>query len=113
MKYLEGIDGDETSRADLHFEHTVLRSKSPNLSLRVNIRINNEQEQSLQDGRVVPAASFWKRDAHVEMFYIVAVATAVSHRPLVCEHMYWAVFEVYVRVFAFLPLVSIVRCPQC
>ena len=32
----------------------------------MNIRINNEKEQTLQDYRVVPAASFWKRDTHVE-----------------------------------------------
>eukprot|EP00904_Undaria_pinnatifida_P007796 jgi/Undpi1/4146/HiC_scaffold_16.g07513.m1 len=66
VKYLEELDGDVTALAGVESTHAVLRIESPNLSLRVNVGINSEQEQTLQDGRVVPTASFWQMDVRVE-----------------------------------------------
>ena len=44
------------------------------MSLRVNFGINSEQEQTLEDGRVVPTASFWKMDVRVEDAKDIAIA---------------------------------------
>ena len=66
VKYLEELNGDVTALARVESTHAVLRIESPNLSLRVNVGINSEEEQTLQDGRVVPAATFWQMDVRVE-----------------------------------------------
>ena len=74
VKYLEELNGDVTALADIQSNHAVLRIESPNLSLRVNVGINSEQEQTLQDGRVVPTASFWQMDVRVEDAKDIAIA---------------------------------------
>ena len=66
VKYLEELNGDVTALAGVQSNHAVLRIESPNLSLRVNVGINSEEEQTLQDGRVVPTATFWQMDVRVE-----------------------------------------------
>ncbi|CAM9584751.1 unnamed protein product, partial [Ectocarpus sp. 8 AP-2014] len=62
VKYLNELNGDVNMKSS----HAVLRIETPNLSLRVNVGINTEREQTLQDGRVVPTASFWQMDVRVE-----------------------------------------------
>ncbi|CAM9544860.1 unnamed protein product, partial [Laminaria digitata] len=74
VKYLEELDGDMTALAGVQSNHAVLRIESPNLSLRVNVGINSEQEQTLEDGRVVPTASFWQMDVRVEDAKDIAIA---------------------------------------
>ena len=66
VKYLEELDGDVTALASIQSNHAVLRFESPNLSLRVNVSINSEEAQTVEDGRVVPATSFWQMDVRVE-----------------------------------------------
>ena len=60
--------------AGIQSNHAVLRIETPNLSLRVNVGINSEEEQTLQDGRVVPTASFWQMDVRVEDAKGIAMA---------------------------------------
>lgn len=74
VKYLDELHGDVSALAGVQSSHAVLRIESPNLSLRVNVGINTEQEQTLQDGRVVPTASFWQMDVRVE--YAEGIAAA-------------------------------------
>ncbi|CAN0107252.1 unnamed protein product, partial [Scytosiphon promiscuus] len=66
VKYLDELHGDVNALTGMQSNHAVLRIESPNMSLRVNVGINTEQEQTLQDGRVVPTASFWQMDVRVE-----------------------------------------------
>ena len=74
VKYLEELNGDVAALAGIESNHAVLRIESPNLSLRVNVGINSEQEQTLEDGRVVPTASFWQIDVRVEDAKDIAIA---------------------------------------
>ncbi|CAN0190069.1 unnamed protein product [Laminaria digitata] len=74
VKYLEELDGDVMALTGVQSNHAVVRIETPNLSLRVNVGINSEQEQTLEDGRVVPAASFWQMDVRVEDAKDIATA---------------------------------------
>lgn len=74
VKYLEELNGDVSALAGVQSNHAVLRIEAPNLSLRVNVGINSEQEQTLGDGRIVPTASFWQMDVRVEAAEGVATA---------------------------------------
>ncbi|MEP3106390.1 MAG: hypothetical protein ABJO54_04960, partial [Hyphomicrobiales bacterium] len=74
VRYLEELNGDVTALAGVQSNHAVLRIESPNLSLRVNVGINSEEAQTLQDGRVVPTASFWQMDVRVENAEGIATA---------------------------------------
>ena len=74
VKYLNELNGDVSALAGIQSNHAVLRIETPNLSLRVNVGINSEEEQTLQDGRVVPTASFWQMDVRVEDAKGIAMA---------------------------------------
>ena len=74
VKYPEELNGDVAALAGLKSNRAVLRIESPNLSLRVNVGINTEQEQTLEDGRMVPTASFWQMDVRVEDAKDIAIA---------------------------------------
>ena len=74
VKYLEELNGDVNALAGLQSNHAVVRIETPNLSLRVNVGINSEEEQTLPDGRVVPTASFWQMDVRVENAEGIATA---------------------------------------
>ncbi|CAN0267403.1 unnamed protein product, partial [Scytosiphon promiscuus] len=74
VKYLDELHGDVNALTGIQSNHAVLRIESPNLSLRVNVGINTEQEQTLQDGRVVPSASFWQMDVRVEHAEGISIA---------------------------------------
>ena len=85
VKYLAELNGDVTALAGIQSNHAVLRIVSPNLSLRVNVGINSEEEQTLQDGRVVPTASFWQMDVRIEDAKDIAIAKGMlgeTARPL-------------------------------
>eukprot|EP00752_Nemacystus_decipiens_P011582 g10286.t1 len=74
VKFLDELSGDMEALAGIESNHAVLRIETPNLSVRVNVGINTEQEQTLQDGRVVPTASFWQMDVRVEHAEGIAAA---------------------------------------
>lgn len=74
VKYLDELNGDVHALAGTESNHAVLRIESPNLSLRVNVGVNTEREQTLRDGRVVPTASFWQMDVRVEHAEGIAAA---------------------------------------
>lgn len=74
VRYLDELRGDVNALAGFQSAHAVVRIESPNLSLRVNVGVNTELEQTLQDGRVVPTASFWQMDVRVE--HADGIATA-------------------------------------
>lgn len=73
-RYLRQLNGDVNALANIKSTHAVLRIDTPNISLRVNVGINTEHEQTLKDGRVVPTASFWQMDVRVE--YAEGIETA-------------------------------------
>lgn len=65
-RYLETLAGDMAALAGHRSEHAVFRIGTPDLSLRVNVGINGEEQQTLEDGRIVPASTFWQMDVNVE-----------------------------------------------
>lgn len=74
VTYLNKLIADVTAFADIQFNHAALRIDSFKLSLRVNLGINSNQEQTLKDGRVVPTAFVWQRDVRVENAERIAIA---------------------------------------
>lgn len=65
-KFLLETGGDYGQLEQVDSRHAVFRVQLPNLSVRVNVGINNEAAQELPDGRIVPEASFWQMDVRVE-----------------------------------------------